>query len=739
MSEFTVISRPDDGYGASMAATGSRVAEKIQNLPYAIEVITMEFIEDLGFTDLDDSFAYASSFGGFDSGSGNINMRGTGVGKQLRNGFLRIGVVNRANVERIEIIKGPSAAVYGECLPAGLVNIVTRKPKLKKTAKLSTRAGSNNLFGFDAEVTGPLTMHPSRKTSFIIDASYFRTDYDQPYADLRTRLLSGAVQHKFSQNTSLLIEAEFTDRLAHLSAPVPAVRHGGRTGTGAATYPRLATEVAGFNWYGPNELSWRSLVTYDATFEHRFNRVLSLRVAGNWFKRNVNSQSNNVSGGVNPFYDESFLNGSGVETTPNPGRITNRLPGIGSGDESGYGAQADLLAHYWLARGALENRTLLTVDYSNYNRTNPQWRMAAADANSSGFGRVLDPENPNYFWPSPDEWLYSLYRWDDCTTEVYGVFLRHQTAAWGGRFILAGGLRYDYMRQDLRREKEVRDEDPSNDFYGVRSWDLHTDNFTPNIGINFDVVEGVRGYANYARSFFVNSQTNSYVPDRDITSIENETGFGLDYGVKVDVFDHRLRFTFGGFYIVRRGVQATDDNGDTRRIGEIFSRGLEFDATYRLDNPRFTTNLRFGYGYTNAKYTDKGNDYDALQRPMAGIPQHNAYFAWTQVWKRGLLRGIRTTLGVTYTGESHPWSDRGGISTTLPNGKTYILSHSGFRDIKIGDYFSTRASIAYKWRVGKWQHEVSATAANLLNQDVIQRNRQVMPEFNLSLAYTIKL
>jgi outer membrane receptor protein involved in Fe transport len=213
-----------------MAATGSRVAEKIQNLPYAIEVITMEFIEDLGFTDLDDSFAYASSFGGFDSGSGNINMRGTGVGKQLRNGFLRIGVVNRANIERIEIIKGPSAAVYGECLPAGLVNIVTKKPKLKKTAKLATRMGSNNLFGFDAEVTGPLGLHPSRKTSFIIDASYFRTDYDQPHAGLRSRLLSAAVQHKFSGGKCFRMFSETGGTSIPISPHGRASSRGGRMG-----------------------------------------------------------------------------------------------------------------------------------------------------------------------------------------------------------------------------------------------------------------------------------------------------------------------------------------------------------------------------------------------------------------------------------------------------------------------------------------------------------------------------
>ena len=159
-----VYSSPDDGYGASMTSTGSRVAEKIKNLPYSIEVITSEMMDDLAFTDLGEDFAYVSSFGGFDAGSGNINLRGLGVGKQLRNGFLRIGVIDKANIERIEVIKGPSAAIYGESLPAGLINIVTKKPKTKPAYKLTTRVGTNDLFRVDAEACAEILAGFRRST-----------------------------------------------------------------------------------------------------------------------------------------------------------------------------------------------------------------------------------------------------------------------------------------------------------------------------------------------------------------------------------------------------------------------------------------------------------------------------------------------------------------------------------------------------------------------------------------------
>src|SRR5687767_8860636 len=75
-SEFTVRADPMDSYTASETVTGSRVAEKIRLLPYTVNVLTSEFIEDFGFFDFGDDFAFTSSFGGFDPGGGSANVRG---------------------------------------------------------------------------------------------------------------------------------------------------------------------------------------------------------------------------------------------------------------------------------------------------------------------------------------------------------------------------------------------------------------------------------------------------------------------------------------------------------------------------------------------------------------------------------------------------------------------------------------------------------------------------------------
>ncbi len=80
--------------------------------------------------------------------------------------------------------------------------------------------------------------------------------------------------------------------------------------------------------------------------------------------------------------------------------------------------------------------------------------------------------------------LYTLNRWNNNRTDIYGLFLRHQTAAWKGRLIGVAGVRYDLVREDLRRETEARlGTGP------VSVLKRDQDHFTPNAGVNFEVAK----------------------------------------------------------------------------------------------------------------------------------------------------------------------------------------------------------------------------------------------------------
>ncbi|MEI7567699.1 MAG: TonB-dependent receptor plug domain-containing protein, partial [Opitutaceae bacterium] len=121
LSPFSVTTSADRGYNVSESMTGSRVKTQIIDLPYTVNVMTSEFLEDFGLFELADNVTHISGFTGLDVG-GNFLLRGFISTNQLRDGFFRLGRYGSSNVDRIEIIKGSSAAIYGRSAAGGMMN-----------------------------------------------------------------------------------------------------------------------------------------------------------------------------------------------------------------------------------------------------------------------------------------------------------------------------------------------------------------------------------------------------------------------------------------------------------------------------------------------------------------------------------------------------------------------------------------------------------------------------------------
>ena len=134
LSEFNVKADEERGYVASETMTGSRVATKIIDLPYQVNVLTSEFLEDFGVFELADNVTFIGGFSGLDVGGG-FTLRGFGATSQLRDGFYRLGRYGASNVDRIEIIKGPNAAIYGRTSPGGMMNMISKSPKSRESGR----------------------------------------------------------------------------------------------------------------------------------------------------------------------------------------------------------------------------------------------------------------------------------------------------------------------------------------------------------------------------------------------------------------------------------------------------------------------------------------------------------------------------------------------------------------------------------------------------------------------------
>src|SRR5205823_2397289 len=126
LSEFSVTAKNDGSYVPSESTTGSRVNAKVKDLPYTTSVLTAEFFRDFSIFEATDELSYMSSVSGVDDG-GNLNMRGFNGGTvNLRNGLASNGLIDTASLDRVEVIQGPAAAIYGQTSPSGTMVITTK-------------------------------------------------------------------------------------------------------------------------------------------------------------------------------------------------------------------------------------------------------------------------------------------------------------------------------------------------------------------------------------------------------------------------------------------------------------------------------------------------------------------------------------------------------------------------------------------------------------------------------------
>ena len=704
LSPFEVRATQTNDYIASESVTGSRVATPIKDLPFAINVITSEFLNDFDFFELDSNMGYTSSLTGLDT-QGNYNLRGYGATFQLRNGFYRLGLIDRVNVDRVEVIKGPNAAIYGQTSPAGLVNIISKRPKTTNSQRLSVTVGDNDMRRGELNVTGPIGSIGGTKLYHMLSASAMDRGYEIDFAKLQQRTFSEAVLARFNDRTNLFAEFEYSQRKS-----VPAVTDVplivNRVGTRYVYTDQFAREYELLNQTGGNSQQDRQVSTGTLTLEHRFNRTFSARISGYIYGRNA----------VN------FNSSSGDQFYPVTGVILGKNPTYSILNEDGGAMQADLLAHYWTNAGKLEHKTLVTVDWS----TNWRYRHETKPLNSVLGSTDLSVTNPNYTVPDRSLWNV-VTRSDRTRNNVLGFYLRQQTAMLNGRLIAFGGVRYDHVTFDLNfgDQYNTGGSNPGS-LRNAGANDYFTDDaISPNFGVNYKLTRNIAVFANHSRSFFPNAQSSRLGDPR----LPNERASGFDTGIKASYFDDRLVFTFSVFSIERNGVKASlVENGQTveRAAGRQKADGVEFDFTWR---PTDNLTVLGGYGYTDARVVDNGRDLDAIGRAPAGVPRDNGGVA-IRYRLPGAMRGFSVNLGVKYLGEANPFS-----LVTVSGGNPDLAR----RNIVIPASYTADAGVSYRWRQREHglSHTIRASVRNLFDSDDLTP-RASRPEGRaFYLAYTL--
>lgn len=147
LSVFQVTTKKDVGYRAGTTLAGTRTGEEIKNVPQTITVMTGDFLKDIGATDAFGVMQYAIGGAYTPSSSFDVNsflFRGIQNAYQSRNFFIWYNPSDGFSTDRIDVVRGPNAILFGDADPGGMMNLNTKRALFHDTTVVGLRVGSWN-------------------------------------------------------------------------------------------------------------------------------------------------------------------------------------------------------------------------------------------------------------------------------------------------------------------------------------------------------------------------------------------------------------------------------------------------------------------------------------------------------------------------------------------------------------------------------------------------------------------
>jgi len=754
---FDVGASSNHGYTSDQTTTGTRIASNLRDLPFSVSTVTSDFINDFAAFEFNDQVSNITSLA-ISEVQGQYVLRGFPITTQLVDGFRRLGLIDSVNIDRIDVIKGPAASIYGYIQPGGVVNITTKKPLETPEAGVAVFGGDYGFYRAQGYASGP--MDKANKWFYRVDLADESRDYQQMFKSLSRYYGAFQVLYKPDDNTSLNLKIDDTFQHEHRGNQLiyikdasstidpyrifPSGADKGQNETISSYYLGLAypnnpynAALYNFNNSGPEEFNDRGMQSGTLTFEHRFNDVFSLREGFNVFSRS---------------YERLYVDGLNYSIPA--AAITGQAPEHDYEPQRNLANQIDLTAKF--TTGPVSNQVLLTVDFSQETDRIQDLRMDATNAALQPVS-TLNPNAPNWAFTTykQDPALYDSAQantWD--RVDDYGLFLNEHASMFEDRLNLVAGVRLDTVDTDFK------DYAAYNYFTGVFSEaDLSKRvpyTLSHQIGVSYRIVDPLTFFANQSNSF--NPQPN-YVAGSGALS-PNTTSKGFEYGAKVSMSDS-LAFTLTHYevYQYNSTYQVTTTEGaasvtDYINIAKQVSRGDEFElswnptkdfqlitsysydqATILQSNPeqlflvgtstrrapedQFSTAARYQFGggvlkglyfVANERYYSKSSVNISGGRTATGSGYYNFYLPNGLLPWPNLPEGVAVPVNLTTrlaAGGNPAAATIDPNLVRLPDGREKIFNQP---------FWLTDIGFGYEFKSGKFGHTVQVNLKNLFNR-----------------------
>jgi iron complex outermembrane recepter protein len=597
-----VVTGQQDGYRVPNATTATRTDTPLRDIPQSIQVVPQEVLRDRQVNRVLDGLENVSGVTGGWAPAGSrspVTIRGFGISG---NNYLVNGIPDPqifsdggfANVERLEVLKGPASVLFGEGSLSGAVNIITKQPLRDPFYEVSASVGSFSDYQGVIDFSGPL--NDSKTALYRFNAGYRSYGSFLDFHEGKAISIAPNFTFNLGKNTDLTIEGD-----------VNILEQNGQQPEGQPVEGTVLPNPNGqirrsFNAAGPqtDNLTVNGRIGY--RLEHQFNDNLILRNAF-----------------LYTFYDDDDRNGAPLifnGDLASDNRTLNRRFAIGSQFFDNYYLDTNLLGKF--RTGSFEHQLLVGFSL-NRNISDFSFEFGTA--------APVDIFNPIFNQAVVSSGIRSF---DSITTrDTLGIYLQDQIKLTDNLKFLLGG-RVD-MFEVHTIDRTIAQETSQS---GTA--------FSPRVGIVYQPIQQISLYASLTRSFVptigTSANGDTFLPER---------GTQYEVGIKADL-SSKLSTTLAFYDLTRSNVTTTDPNNPffSVQTGEQRSRGVELDVSGEI-LPGW--NIIAGYAYNDATIS-KDNDIPVGNR-LNNAPQHTFNLWTTYRIQQGDLQGLGFGLGFYYVGD----------------------------------------------------------------------------------------
>lgn len=654
---------PVTGYRATRSATASKTDTPLAETPQAISVITRDQMIDQGATSIQDALGYAagvrSDAYGLDSRTDSVRIRGgypdeylDGL-RKLFNWYTSNGRTEPYTLERIEVLRGPSAMLYGQGSTGGVVNMVSKRPQAEAQGEVGLQIGSFDRRQLQADVTGPLTADGQWLYRLVAVGRQADTQVDHVPDD--RRLLAPSLTWRPSAATSLTLQGLVQrDRTGSTSQffPWEGVISPNPNGTlptnrfiGEPGWDRYDTDRESLGWL----------------FEHRFDEAWTMRQNLRWTRNEVDYRS---------LYGDSFS-----------------LPGSWAGDPVnkrlfGRFAYADLNKVRLLttdqhlegrfAAAGISHQLLAGLDAARFRQSGKTGFDAPVYA--GGTVPLIDAYAPVYGGFTPP----AMFDKGESGQRHVGLYLQDQMK-FASNWIVVAGLRHDRATSEPAPGSEEKTSATSKRF-----------------GLMHAFASGWSPYLSYSESFtpVANIGSQSFDPLR---------GKQWEAGVKYESPDAEgLAFSALVYDLEEKNQVIETAPNVYRQLGRTWARGAELEARGRI-TPAFE--LIGSYQYTELDRQlentprHQASAWGKWRFSLAGMPGFSAGAGWRYLsaYADGAAPEVPDVnlLDLMVAWESPRW--RAALNLNNATDKVYVANCLSRGDCWWGARRNAVASLTYRW------------------------------------------